>query len=326
MWVESCISLTCYVDNQSATVNITAKSDIGSDAKKTEISIAHFNISTALLTPFHADDSLDLLLLSAHANDTLKNGASGVTLFGTTGEGASIGFNERSSAISALLESGIEAQKITLGLCGSAIADVLAQVEQGVAVGIMKFLLLPPFYFKGLSDDGLFEWHSKLFEAADSRATFILYHIPQVTNVPLSLDLVLRLRGAFGDRILAIKDSEGNWANSLELLESKKIPVLIGDERILHKAAALGAVGSICGLANLYPQRVQAILDTHEEDVALSADVDLIVSVPVIAALKQIMVAKTGEANWGRLRSPLEPLSGEAKAAIAARFPSSAFS
>lgn len=279
-----------------------------------------------MLTPFQADDSLNLPLLSAHANDTLNNGASGVTLFGTTGEGASIGFDERSSAISALLESGIQAQKITLGLCGSAIADALAQIEQGVAFGITKFLLLPPFYFKGISDDGLFEWYSRLFKAADSRATFILYHIPQVTNVPLSLDLVLRLRNAFGDRILAIKDSAGNWDNTLKLLESGKIPVLVGDERLLHKAAALGAVGSICGLANLYPQRVQSLFETQVEDVALSADVDLIVSVPVISALKQIMVAKTGEASWGRLRSPLQALNGEAKAVIAARFPASAFS
>lgn len=263
--------------------------------------------------------------MCAHANDTLNNGASDVTLFGTTGEGASIGFSERSSAIAALLESGIHAQKITLGLCGSAIADVLTQIEQGIAFGVTKFLLLPPFYFKGLSDDGLFEWHSKLFEAADSRATFILYHIPQITNVPLSLDLVLRLRTAFGDRILAIKDSEGDWGNSLKLLESGKIPVLIGDERLLHKAAALGAVGSICGLANLYPKRVQTLFDTQVEDVALSADVDLIVSVPVIPALKQIMVTKTGDASWGCLRAPLQALNGEEKAAIAARFPESVF-
>lgn len=301
-------------------------SGIGSGNKKVEINIAHFSISTALLTPFQADGSLNLPLLSAHANDTLNNGASGVTLFGTTGEGASIGFGERAGAISALLESGVNAEKITLGLCGSAIADVLAQIEQGIAHGVTKFLLLPPFYFKGLSDDGLFEWHSKLFEIADSRATFILYHIPQVTNVPLSLDLVLRLRRVFGDRILAIKDSEGNWDNTLKLLESGKIPVLVGDERLLHKAAALGAVGSICGLANLYPQRVQTLFDTQVEDIALSADVDVVVSGPVIPALKQIMVAKTGDASWGRLRSPLQALNGEAKAAIAARFPTSVFS
>ena len=279
-----------------------------------------------MLTPFQADDSLNLPLLCAHANDTLENGANGIALFGTTGEGASIGFSERSGAISALIGSGVDAQKITLGLCGSAIADVLAQIEQGIAFGVTKFLLLPPFYFKDLSDDGLWEWHSKLFEAADSRATFILYHIPQLTKVPLSLGLVLRLRKAFGDRILAIKDSEGNWDNTVKLLESGVIPVLVGDERLLHKAAAMGGVGSICGLANLYPRRIRTIFDTQVEDAALSADVNAIVSVPVMPALKQIMVAKTGDASWARLRSPLQALSGEASATITARFPARVFS
>lgn len=279
-----------------------------------------------MLTPFQADNSLNLPLLCAHANDTLNNGAGGVTLFGTTGEGASIGFAERADAISAMLASGIDAQKLTLGLCGSAHTDVLAQIDQGIDFGITRFLLLPPFYFKDLSDDGLFEWHCRLFETADSRATFILYHIPQITHVPLSLDFVVRLRKTFGDRILAIKDSEGNWDNTLKLLESGEISVLVGDERLLHKAAALGAVGSICGMANLYPQRMHTLLDTQVEDVDLSAHVDLIVSVPVIPALKQIMVAKTGDASWANLRSPLQALSGKAADAIDARFQAGAFS
>lgn len=251
----------------------------------------------------------------------LKNGANGVTPFGTTGEGASIAFGERSGAISALIESGVPVEKMTLGLCGSAIGDVVSQVQQGVAFGITGFLLLPPFYFKGLGDAGLFEWHAKLFQATDSKARFILYHIPQVTQVPLSIDLVKRLQKAFPDRVLAVKDSAGQWDNTEALLDSGEIPVLVGDERLLHKAAAMGGAGSICGLANLYPQRMRTLFDTQIEDSALSSDVDLVVSVPVIPALKQAMVSKTGNAGWAHVRAPLQALTGEAHAAIAARFP-----
>lgn len=282
----------------------------------------HFGISTALLTPFHTDGSLNLPAFCAHANAVLENGANGVTLFGTTGEGASIGFDERSQAISAMIDSGVAPSVMTLGLCGSAITDVVAQVEQGVAFGVTQFLLLPPFYFNGLDDSGLFDWHAKLFATADARAKFILYHIPQITQVPLSLDLALRLRRAFPDRVIGLKDSAGNWDNTKAYLDSGEIPVLVGDERLLHKAAALGAVGSICGMANLYPQRMRTLLDTQIQDVELSADVDLIVSFPVIAALKEAMVAMTGDASWATLRAPLQPLAGAQKAAIAARFPS----
>ena len=254
----------------------------------------------------------------------LQDGANGVTPFGTTGEGASIAFSERSGAISAMIDSGVPNEKITLGLCGSAIGDVVSQVQQGVGFGITRFLLLPPFYFKDLDDAGLFEWHAKLFEATDPKARFILYHIPQVTHVPLSLDLVKRLYATFPDRILAIKDSAGQWDNTLALLESGEIPVLVGDERLLHNAAAMGGAGSICGMANLYPRRMQTLFDTQVEDTALSSDVELIVSVPVIPALKQAMVAKTGNPSWSNIRAPLQALTGEARAVIAAKFPARA--
>jgi len=250
----------------------------------------------------------------------LQNGAHGVTPFGTTGEGASIAFSERSGAISALVDSGVPPERITLGLCGSAIGDVVSQVQQGVGFGITNFLLVPPFFYKNLDDAGLFDWHAKLFEKADKTAKFILYHIPQVTEVPLSLELIMRLCATYPDRILAIKDSAGDWGNTSALLKTDKISVLVGDERLLHKATKMGAAGSICGMANLYPRRMRTLFDTQVEDAALSADVDLIVSVPVIPALKQAMAANTGNASWGNVRAPLHSLTGEARAAIAARF------
>lgn len=286
-----------------------------------ETAIQNFGISTALLTPFHADGSLNLPLLARHAHFVLENGATGITLFGTTGEGASVGLDERAGAIQALIDSGLRPDRITLGLSASAISDVLAQLRQGIASDIATFLLLPPFYFKGVEDSGLFDWHAALFDAADPQARFILYHIPQVTQVPLSLDLIRRLCAGFPDRILAIKDSAGQWDHTQTLLQSGTIPVLVGDERLLHEAAALGAVGSICGMANLYPHRLRRLFDSRIEDAELSLEVDMIVSVPVIPALKHIMVAQTGNPDWGHLRAPLQPLSGDARAAIAAGFP-----
>lgn len=282
--------------------------------------ITRFGISTALLTPFQDNGRISLAMLSGHANAVLAEGADGVTLFGTTGEGASVGLPERADAIAAMINSGIAARQITLGLCASAVSDVLAQMHQGLSAGIETFLLLPPFYFKDPDDQGLFDWHARLFREADSRARFILYHIPQVSYVPLSIDLVMRLHRCFPDRVLAIKDSAGRWDNTKALLDSGEIPVLVGDERLLHKAAAMGAVGSICGMANLYPRRLQRVFGSHVEDSALSRDVDLIVSVPVIPALKQIMATMTGNGDWDILRPPLQPLQDTQRAAIDARF------
>lgn len=281
---------------------------------------APFGISTALLTPFQGDGQINLALLCSHALHMLQSGPRGVTLFGTTGEGASISVGERQDALQAMRDAGVPADAITLGLCASAVRDVVFQVRQGMDFGVTQFLLLPPFYFTDLSDDGLFEWHVQLFEMADPSARFILYHIPQITQVPLSFDLIRRLHETFPDRVIGVKDSAGQWENTCRLLENGDFPVLVGDERLLHRAFPMGAAGSICGMANLFPARLAALFDKHIEDTALSSDVDLIVSGPVIPALKQAMVTLTGNPEWGHLRVPLQALPTAAKAAIDARF------
>jgi len=281
--------------------------------------MTRFGISVALLTPFARDGSIDTALLADHARSVLAKGAHGVTIFGTTGEGASIAFAERREGLAALVAAGIAPDRIVAGLCATSLGDTCAQIDQALAFGIDRFLLLPPYYFPAPTDAGLAAWHADLFARADKRAKFILYHIPQVTAVPLSFDLVTGLRADFPERVIAIKDSSGDWANSERLLRHGAIPVLVGDERLLHRAMALGAAGSICGMANLYPARLRTLFETAEEDLALSRQVNVIVSGPFIPALKDLMVQQTGNPDWARLRAPLSPLSEAARAAVLAQ-------
>lgn len=281
--------------------------------------MTRIGISVALLTPFTAEGAIDTAHLSSHACNVIAKGAHGVTLFGTTGEGASIAIAERSAAIQAVLDGGIKATQMFIGLCATSLGDTLAQIDQALEFGIDTFLLLPPYYFPAPSDAGLRAWHETLFTRADARAKFILYHIPQITAVPLSFDLITGLRADFPNRVIAIKDSSGNWANAERLLTKGKIPVLVGDERLLHRALALGGAGSICGMANLHPARLRALFDTAAEDVALSRQVDAVVSGPVIPALKALMVQQTGHEGWAHLRAPLAPLGPDAQAAILAQ-------
>lgn len=270
--------------------------------------VERFGISVALLTPFNEKSGIDTGLLVGHVNGLLANGADGVTLYGTTGEGASIGLDERDRGIAALANAGVPAERITLGICATSVGDAVAQVEQGLKHGVSMFLLLPPFYFKGCSDEGLFAWHASVFAKTDLKARFILYHIPQVTGVPLSLNLVTRLAVVFPDRIRAIKDSSGSWENAENLLRLKNLTVLVGDERLLHRAAAIGAGGAITGMANLYPERMQRLFTTATEDRALSEEVTRIVSVPVVPALKAVIATRSGDPAWERLLPPLDPL------------------
>jgi len=275
-----------------------------------------FGISVALLTPFTTDGDIDTARLGQHARGLLDRGARGVTLFGTTGEGASIGLSERGAGIDALLEHGCPAGTITLGICATSMGDALEQIAQGTSRGVQSFLLLPPFYFKGCSDDGLFAWHEELFARTDRGARFILYHIPQVSGVGLSVDLVRRLTEHAPERVQAIKDSSGDWENARALIELGTMTVLVGDERILHRAVALGAGGSICGMANLYPERMTRIVETAAEDPALTEEVSRIVAKPVIPALKAVIAARSGEPAWERMRAPLTPLGETERAEL----------
>ncbi len=271
-----------------------------------------FGISAALLTPFGSDGAIDAERLVDHAVDVTQRGASGITLFGTTGEGPSIGTGER-EAVLAQLSGSLSADRIVLGISAASVEDAAAHVRQGLAHGIRDFLLSAPFYYSAVDDDGLFAWHSQLIQATAAEARFVLYNIPQVTGVALSPALAGRLGASFPDRIQAIKDSSGDWATSSAFLSEGRLPVLIGDERLLHRALPLGCAGSISGMANLYPERMASVFSQAREDAALSRLVDRIVSGPVNAGLKVLLARDKNDPAWEAVRPPLSPLGRVAR-------------
>ena len=271
-----------------------------------------FGISAALLTPFSADGQIDFDRFVSHARKVLDNGAASVTIFGTTGEGASVSPQERTAGLQRLVTEGVPSSSIIQTIHANSVTEAVAQAASGLETGTSNFLLVPPFYFKDCTDDGLLDWHAQLFAKVDPRARFILYHIPQVTGVALSPQLVARMSARFPDRLLAVKDSSGSWDNASDLLALDAIPVLVGDERLLHRAAELGGAGAITGMANLYPDRMHRIFSTATEDLVLSAEVTRIVAQPVVPALKALLSQQAGDPGWLRVRAPLEPLSADA--------------
>ncbi|MEM1164262.1 MAG: dihydrodipicolinate synthase family protein [Pseudomonadota bacterium] len=275
-----------------------------------------FGVSVALTTPFSESGEILPAPLAVHAKSVLEAGASSVTLYGTTGEGASIGAEEREIGLAALLSTQCPAQKIILGVCANALADAQTQIAEGLTHGVTRFLVPPPFFFTGTHDQAIFDWYAALLARTDREAQVILYHIPQLTQVSLSPDLVARLAEHAPDRVIAVKDSSGDWESARALIETQGLPVLVGDERLLHRAVSLGGAGSICGVANLYPERLVRVVQTAAEDPWISRLVDRVVSVPVIPGLKALMAERTGNPVWERPRLPLSPLSPEDRAKL----------
>ncbi len=267
-----------------------------------------FGISAAMVTPFGADGSPDLALAAEHAGNVLDAGARSVTLFGTTGEGASLSNDERTAMLQALIAAGIPPSRIGVAICATSVAEASAQARAAMEAGVSHLLVLPPFYYKGVSDAALYDWFSAVLEplvGTDARA--ILYHIPQITAVPLSLALIRQLKERFGSIVFGVKDSSGDWDNAKALLAYDDLAVLIGDERHLAQAATFGAAGAISGIANLFPARLAEMLRTGEDDAEIRKLVDAVVALPVTPAVKATVGALTDKPQWRNVRAPLDP-------------------
>lgn len=272
---------------------------------------SYFGLSAALATPFDKKGRIDIERAIGHARWCLANGCGSVTLFGTTGEGASIGSGEREAVLAAFLDAGIEPGQIVVGVMANSIADAALQSGQALDAGCRGVLLAPPSYFKGLGEDGLFAWFAGVFGALGSRARgFYLYNIPSVTAVELSISLIGRLKAAFPSAVAGVKDSSGNWPFTQALLAAHgELAILIGDERCLAAGVRLGGQGAISGMANVCPDRLVAMAHEGRDDAGLSSLVDELVKLPVIPAVKALIAHRSADEGWRTTRPPLQDLA-----------------
>ncbi|WP_448952308.1 dihydrodipicolinate synthase family protein [Labrys neptuniae] len=266
-----------------------------------------FGLSAALATPFDAQGEIDTGRAIAHARWCLANGCNSITLFGTTGEGASVAAPERESVLAAFLADGIASECIIVGVMANAVADAAAQARQALEAGCRGVLLAPPSYFKDLADKGLFAWFAAVFTAIGPQARGVyLYNIPSVTSVELSVALIGRLKRAFPAAVAGVKDSSGNWAYTQALLaDHGDLAILVGDERSLAAAVRLGGQGAISGLANLCPERMLPMVREGRDVPELTAFVDEIAKIPVIPAVKALVAHLRSDAAWSAMRAPL---------------------
>ena len=272
---------------------------------------SQFGLSCALALPLTGTFDIDFTRLVAHAQRCLASGCSSVTVFGTTGEGASISLAEREQVLAALAESGIGMDQVIGGVTASSVGDAVAQARLVMERGCRAALVAPPFYFKDLTDDGLSNWFSLFCEKLDEeRIKVILYHIPSATATPLSVPLISRLRESFPRTIQGVKDSGSDWSYTEALLKSHNdLAILIGNERHLAAGVRLGASGAISGLANLLPKLLLRIIETGRDDNRITSLATEILRFPVIPAIKVLLAYRDNNPAWAAPRPPLVRLS-----------------
>jgi len=285
-----------------------------------------------VVTPFGKDLQPDRHRLAAHCR-WLASQSCGLALFGTNSEANSLSVAERKELLEAMVGAGIDASRMMPGTGCCALPDSVELTRQAVALGCAGVLMLPPFYYKGVSDDGLFACFSEVIQrVGDGRLRIYLYHIPPIAQVGISLALIERLLRAYPGTVVGIKDSSGDWSNTQLLLEAfPEFDVFVGSEAFLLAAMRGGGVGCISATANINPA---AIVDLHKNwqagdadarQAALTVTRTVIQAYPMIPALKATIAQYADDPAWSVVRPPLVALTAEQQSTLKSRLDGSGF-
>ena len=275
----------------------------------------------ASVTPVTADLAPDHAAFAAHCRRLLEQGCDGVALLGTTGEANSFSTTERRALLDAAITGGIAPERLLPGTGVTAWTETLELTKHALSLGVNRVVMLPPFFYKGISDDGLFAVYAEIVERiGDRRLQVVLYHIPQFSAVPITFPVIERLRQRYPSVFIGIKDSSGDFNNMTALVERfPGLSVLAGADPLMLPLLRKGGAGCITATSNLVakdlsfiyrnyadPAQERAVEEAQQRVVAERARVSRFAQ---IASIKALIARQTGHRTWSLMRPPLLPLT-----------------
>jgi 4-hydroxy-tetrahydrodipicolinate synthase len=283
-------------------------------------------VLSPVVTPFDRELRPDGARLIQHCRWLLEQDV-GLAVFGTNSEANSMSVAEKLALLDALVAAGVPPERMMPGTGCCAFTDTVELTRRAVQLGCAGVLMLPPFYYKGVSDEGLFRSYAQVIErVGDSRLRIYLYHIPPVAQVPISLALIERLLKAYPGTIAGIKDSSGDWNNTHAMLEQFQphgFDVFCGSEAFLLATLRGGGVGCITALGNVNPGPIARLArswqqpDADAQQAALNVIRGIFQQFPVIPALKAAIAHYSGDSPWATVRPPLVELDQAQRDALA---------
>jgi 4-hydroxy-tetrahydrodipicolinate synthase len=268
-----------------------------------------------VLTPFDRDLNPDPARFARFCKSLLEEGCSALAPFGTTSEANSLSLDERERLLDALLEAGIPPEKLVPGTGCAAVTDTARLTRKAARAGCAGVLMLPPFYYKNVSAEGLYRSFAQAIDrAGDSRVRVYLYHIPQVSQVAIPLGVIERLLGAYPGVVVGIKDSSGDFANTRAMLRAfPGFEVFVGSEKFLLANLREGGAGCITATANVNAPAIARAFRERTEEAQREIDRvrERFDKLPLVAALKEAVALRTGDDSWRAVRPPLVELSPE---------------
>ena len=284
-------------------------------------------VLSPVVTPFGADLAPDAQRFARHCRWLLSQNV-GLAIFGTNSEANSLSVEEKIELLDGLVAAGLDPARMMPGTGCCALPDSVRLTAHAMKLGCGGVLMLPPFYYKGVSDDGLFRSFAEVIEqVGEARLRVYLYHIPPVAQVPITLGLVERLLKVYPTQIAGMKDSGGEWSNTKAFLDAfakSGFDVFAGSETFLLQNMRNGGAGCISATANVHPGPIARLFETWlaADADAQQARLDVIRGVfqkfPMIPALKSAIAQHGGDAGWGTVRPPLVALTDAQAKALAA--------
>ncbi len=282
---------------------------------------------SAAVTPLNNDLTVNLAAMVAHHKWLLANGCNGVAVLGTTGEANSFSVRERLDVIAAAAASGIAKEQLLIGTGCCAPTDTIELTRAALDAGFNQVLMLPPFYYKGVSDDGLFAaFNHVIQQLADDRLAIVIYDFPLMTGLDMSVDLLVRLNKAYPNTVVGVKDSSGNWPAMQAVIEA--IPgfrTFAGTEQYLLADLQAGGAGCITATGNATSNLCQAVYAAHQAGDTAGAEAAQEIATATrlmlqahgtVPAMKELMAQNSGNPAWRNMRPPIMPLSAEGVAAL----------
>jgi 4-hydroxy-tetrahydrodipicolinate synthase len=274
-------------------------------------------VLSPVVTPFGADLRPEATRFTRHCRWLIDQGV-GLAVFGTNSEANSLSVGEKIALLETLVKAALPVERMMPGTGCCAFPDTVELSRAAVRLGCAGVLMLPPFYYKNVSDDGLFRSYAEVIErVGDAKLKIYLYHIPPVSQIPLSLALIERLLKAYPATIAGIKDSSGQWNNTQALLERfqpRGFEVFAGSETFLLATLRGGGAGCITATGNVNPAPIARLArewkaaDAERQQAALDAVRSVFQQFPMIPALKAAIAHYAEDPTWAVVRPPLTEL------------------
>lgn len=262
------------------------------------------------------DFSCNHAALAKHCHDLISRGCKGVVVFGTTGEGPSFTLEERILAIRAITELGVDPKQLIVGVSSCSYKDAAMLIKSAMDLKCLAVMAAPPFFYKPLGDEAVVSFYREAIKQSGARdVKMILYHIPQFSGVPISVNVIEALLNEFPENIAGIKESEGNFALTQEILARfPTLQVFIGNEGQIINGVGLGASGAISGICNAFPELICSLYrkgkenkETEDQKRVLSL-IATLSRYPIFPAIKKLVELQKGD-DWKTMRPPLAPLT-----------------